>query len=103
MIFKITRADHYPQPFNPVKDPRIFINFALTQNADRVVFSLYTSGYRMILRKELGSANAGLQRAMIEVPEARTFSNGSYFWVIEAENGESGKVRHRPNTLIILK
>jgi len=103
-IFRITRAEHYPQPFNPRRDNRLYVDFAVSQRCERVVFSLYTAGYRRILESEIaGNIPAGNHRVFIEAAETGNLSNGTYYWMIEAGNKKGEKHRSRINTLIVLK
>jgi len=103
-VFRITKAEHYPQPFNPLKNSRLYVDFSISQGCERVVFSLYTAGYRRILEKEIaGRADAGSHRVFIEAAELGRLSNGSYFWMMEAVSESGERAGGRVSTLVILK
>ena len=102
-VFKITKSEAYPVPFNPNRDTRLFVDFALTQSAKKITFTLYTTGYRRILEKEIPAAAAGSHSVSLELPELKSLSNGAYYWVITAESEKGERGVGRANTLIILK
>jgi len=90
-------------PFNPSRDTRLVVDFALTQDAKKLTFTLYTAGYRRVLEKEIPAAMAGNHRQALELPELKTLSNGAYYWVLVAESGKGERAVGRANTVIILR
>ena len=103
-VFRITKAEHYPQPFNPLKNNRLYIDFAVSQGCKKIKFGLYTAGYRRILEREI-AANiaAGNHRAFVEAAEIRNLSNGTYYWVIEAAGEKGGNASSAANAMIVLR
>ncbi|HDQ25837.1 MAG TPA: M6 family metalloprotease domain-containing protein [bacterium] len=103
-IFRITKAEHYSQPFNPLKNNRLYVDFAVSQGCKNVKFGLYTAGYRRILEREIAAnIGAGNHRAFIEAAEMMRLSNGTYYWVIEAVNDRGERTRGSVNTMIVLR
>jgi len=102
--FRITKAENYPQPFFPLRNARMYIDFSVSQGCKSVKFSVYTSGYRRILTKEIAQGTAaGSRRLELDSGELQGLASGAYFWVLEAESLDGERAVSKVNTFLILK
>jgi hypothetical protein len=102
--FEITGEIGYPNPYNPRLGMPLAIWADFSQKHRNTLVRIYTSSLRCIGEFTFpDSPWAGERTLTIPVASLTGLANGSYYYVITAENENSGKAKSKISSLIILK
>jgi len=102
--FEITDTIAYPNPYNPGQGADLRIRADFSQKHRDVKVSIYTSALRRIRSIEFpDSPWAGVRTLSIPAASLQGLANGSYYYVITAENEEGRKTRSELPAFTILK
>jgi len=93
----------YPHPYNPKSINDLRIRYYVTQHCSEVRIKIYSASFRLILNETIEqNIDAGLKISTLGRETLSRLANGIYYFVIEAK-GKDGKIRSRPEYLVILK
>jgi len=102
-VFEVKEPASYPNPYNTAAAQGLVFTCNLTQSAEKVSVSIYTSAFRLVARKEwAGSFNAGRFDGAILPQDISRLSSGTYYYIIEAQRGE-GKARARAGVMVVIR
>jgi chitinase len=91
----------YPNPVNPDKYD-LFIGVLLADNADEVVFKLYTVNSRLVRRVSFGYLTAGAHLVKVDRGYLMGLSSGVYYYIIDSYMKIKNKKRSGPYKIIVI-
>ncbi len=103
-VFEIKDETAYPNPYSPASGVPLTIRVDFSQKHRNAKVSIYTSGLRCIRTIEFpDSPWAGVRTLGIPAASLAGLANGSYYYVITAENERGEKARSKIPAFTILK
>lgn len=102
VVIKITGTDSYPNPVNVAVGSDLVFEYYVTQKPDKVTLTIYTTSYRLILKKDIFSSVVGNNKLVVSNNDIKSLSPGIYYYSIAAE-GRGEKTLGKPQPLVILR
>jgi hypothetical protein len=91
----------FPNPLDP-KSNDLYLSMNVDYDSAEVLFSIYTSAFRLVKRVDLGILYQGPHVEKIDKSYLAGLSNGVYFCIVETRApGKTGRLT--PQKLLILK
>jgi len=99
--FEIRDPVVYPNPYN--KSQTVYFSFYATQACSSTTLKIYTASFRMILKEELGACEGGRAIKPVAAYHFNRLANGTYYYVITAENHLNKRPVSTIQELLIIK
>jgi hypothetical protein len=103
-VFAITGEVAGPNPYDPSDGTPLYINAVFSQGHSNMKIRIYSAGLRCVREYEFPDAPwAGTRSLSIPAASLTGLANGSYYYVITAENSKGQKVKSGIPCLVILR
>jgi hypothetical protein len=89
-----------PNPYDGSSS--LYVQFELTRPGSAVTLKVYTDGFRLVRKADMGSFGAGLQSKTFAAGNLSGLANGTYYYLITGES-DKGSARAKAEKLIIIK